>query len=155
MFGLVLKSTLKEADEKLREKSIEAEVLRKINQTLQGEAEFLQKMLDLRGETVAAQETLIGRQNVGIRAMETERGILSEIVVSSIEIMKEYTPITSEYHVLIFSGEATVDDMKKCSEIMQRILKMRKEFHELVQLYYNKEKKVTLGMNLNMSILKS
>ena len=132
----------------------EIERLEKENKILKGEIGAWTAASHVRRDTVKQQADFIQKQNKVIAAFNVDREILNEIFVSAVEIMNSYNPITGKYHAKIFKGEATVEDMKRCSAIMQGIIKQRDEFDRMVQLFYNEERKKEIGDNFTISIVK-
>ena len=91
--------------------------------------------------------------NQVIRKLTSENYALAEIAHLSMDIMAAYNPITIKYHAMIFKGEATPEDMMKCSNIMQKIIRMKKEFDNLVNLTQDMEKMKEIE-SLDLSIIK-
>lgn len=135
------------------------DTLKKLNEVVEEQKVLIEKvdalveMNKTRKRLIAEQQGIIHQQNNVVKIKQTENLILVEISQMAIDIMKTYNPITGKYHKMIIQGEATVEDVKKCGNIMQKIIKMEKEFRQLIALYQNQQKKKTIGDNLNLSVI--
>ncbi len=78
---------------------------------------------------------LIKERDVVIAAMDRNILILHEIVTAANETLSEFYKITSTYHKKIIMKTATLEDIKECSNIVQRSIKHFKEMRRLQQHY--------------------
>jgi uncharacterized protein (DUF927 family) len=70
-----------------------------------------------------------------IDALVRNNMILIEMVHEANDTLNELWKITSTYHPMIIKGMATRDDVKECSNIVQRSLKYFRRFTLLRDLY--------------------
>lgn len=144
MFGLVSKERLDEALRKIADtEKLCADLLKQGSDKL----EEATKVVNLLNEEIAKKNKKIENQIIDCT-------ILIETLNVAIDIMKDYDPITSKYHALIIKGEATPEDVRICSSIVKKIIKKRKEFHEMIMLCSDIEKKKYLSQNFNFSVVK-
>lgn len=125
----------------------ENETLNDRNLNLKSELQLLKLEESIRKETIKEQEKVIARS-------EAERLILCEVVYTAVDIMNEYEPITSKYHKMILEGSATIEDIKKCSNIVQNTNKLRLEFNKLIALFNKEQKEHGMFDKLNLTIVK-
>ena len=86
-------------------------------------------------EVCDLQEKRIKDRDETIERLNRNNDLLTEMSNTAIEALSELYKITSTYHRKILDGEATVEDVKECSNIVQRSLKYTREHHRLQQTY--------------------
>jgi hypothetical protein len=109
---------------------------------LEEENKTLIDLVEISKSTLESTNKTIDAYTLTHKSLERNCAILTEMIFEADDTLNELFKITSRYHPMIIKGIATRNDIKTCSNIVQRSLVSYKKFDKLKTLYnkvYNKQ----------------
>jgi hypothetical protein len=95
----------------------------------------MEDLTDRLDKIVKMYEERLKQKNLEIEALVRNNEILIEAINEASDTLQELWKITSTYHKKIIMGQATREDVKECSNIVQRSLRYARKFEQLKFLY--------------------